>query len=196
MSDPLHRCVADLSATIEALTAKAQSPVLVAIDGRSGAGKSTIAGALAALVSCTLIRGDDFFAGGVEVHDLTPETLAEICIDRTRLRNVLETLKARKPARYTAFDWEAFDGRLAQAETHLEPNKVLILEGVYAFHPDFRDLVDYSVLVETQDAERTRRLLAREGEISDWERQWHRAEDWYFAALSRAEDFDVVIENT
>lgn len=177
MPDRFRLRVKDLSATIKALTAKAQSPVLVVIDGRSGAGKSTLADALAALVSCTLIRGDDFFAGGVEVHDLRPEALAEICIDRTRLRNVLEMLKAGKPAHYAAFDWEAFDGRLAQTETHLEPNPLLILEGVYAFHPDFRALVDYAVLVETPNAERTHRLLAREGEISDWERQWHRAED-------------------
>ena len=195
MSDPLHRRFTDLSATIKALTAKAQSPVLVAIDGRSGAGKSTLADALAALVSCTLIRGDDFFAGGVEVHDLTPEALADICIDRTSLNSVLETLKAGNAASFAAFDWEAFDGRLAQAETRLEPNPLLILEGVYAFHPDFRNLVDYAVLVETPNAERTRRLLAREGEISDWERQWQRAEDWYFHNLSPAELFDAVIEN-
>lgn len=196
MPDAVRLHVKDLSATIEALTAKAQNPVLVAIDGRSGVGKSTLADTLSAQLSCTVIHGDDFFAGGVEVHDLTPEALADICIDRRRLRAALETLKAGIAAHFAAFDWEAFDGRLLREESRLDPSPLLILEGVYTFHPDFRDLIDYAVLVDVSEAERTRRLLAREGEISDWERQWHRAEDWYFSELSRAEDFDEVIENT
>lgn len=41
--------------------------------------------------------------------------------------------------------------------------------------------------------ERERRLLAREGVLTPWERQWHRAEDWYFEHLARPEDFDALI---
>ncbi len=154
-----------------------------------------MAEALANRLDAALIPGDDFYAGGTEIHRSTPEALADICIDRARLHSVLQTLKSGKPARYAAFDWEAFDGTLAAQQTTIEPRQVLIVEGVYATHLDLRDVVDFTILLQTSDAERERRLLEREGTLTEWERQWHRAEDWYFDTLARPERFDAVIEN-
>ncbi|WOE75415.1 uridine kinase family protein [Alterisphingorhabdus coralli] len=170
-------------------------PVLLAIDGRSGSGKTSIAAMMASQLPCTIIPGDDFYAGGVKLHSHPPETLADICIDRERLRAVLKRLKSGQWASYAAFDWEAFDGRLATRKTVVEPQPFLIVEGVYSYHPDLRDMVDLAVLIEVPEKERMHRLLAREGELTDWERQWHRAEDWYFAELSPHKCFDTVLRN-
>ncbi|MTH62415.1 hypothetical protein [Paracoccus litorisediminis] len=38
-----------------------------------------------------------------------------------------------------------------------------------------------------------RQLLAREGPPGDWDRQWHRAEDWYFDAAAPRHCFDIII---
>ncbi len=191
----LEKSAGPIAKRLQALYERTDGPILVAIDGRSGTGKSTFAALIGSQTRATVVAGDDFFAGGVEVLDRPAEDLADICIDRKRLRRVLETLKAGREAFYPAVDWKAFDGRLAEVETRLEPRPVLIVEGVYANHPDVRDLVDFSVLVETPDAIRRRRLIEREGALSDWERQWHRAEDWYFANLSGPDAFDAVIRN-
>ncbi|MGF1463494.1 MAG: uridine kinase [Maricaulaceae bacterium] len=175
---------------------KDEAPVLIALDGRSRVGKSTIAQAIAARLDATVIAGDDFYSGGSHVHDdLTPEDLVDLCLDRDRLQSVLKDLKAGADARFAPFDWTAFDGRRTERETILPARAALVLEGVYAFHPDFRDLVDLAILVETPRAIRMQRLLTREGEISTWEQQWLRAEAWYFANLAPVEVFHHHIVN-
>ena len=171
------------------------APLLVAVDGRSGVGKSTFAGRLARRLGAALICGDDFYAGGTGLRGESPQALADICIDRGRLKSVLQALKSGRPARYAPFDWEAFNGALATQEPAIHPHAIIILEGVYANHPDLRALIDFSILLQVPEPERERRLRAREGEITPWERQWHRAEDWYFATLARPGDFDVAASN-
>jgi uridine kinase len=69
-------------------------PVVVGIDGRSGAGKSTFAVALAAASRARLIEGDAFYAGGLELRSDTAEQRAHACIDRPKLRGVLESLRS------------------------------------------------------------------------------------------------------
>lgn len=170
-------------------------PFLVAIDGRSGVGKSTFADALCQNLDASLVSGDDFFAGGIGLLDCDPDVLADICIDRQRLLSVLKTLKSNRAARYAPFDWDAFDGSLASPVT-VRPAPFIVLEGVYAHHPDLRKLVDYAVLLTVPLPERERRLQRREGEITAWERQWHRGEAWYFYNLAHPDNFNEVIEHT
>lgn len=169
-------------------------PFLVAIDGRSGVGKSTLAAGLARALHGVCIEGDDFYAGGVDLRQDSAETLAGVCIDWRRQRVVLEALKNGQAAAYAPFDWEALDGSLAAHLVRVEARDVLLFEGVYSARPELRDLVDLAVLVRVSEAERQQRLLAREGEISAWERQWHRAEDWYFDSIAPEGSFDLVVD--
>lgn len=69
----------------------------------------------------------------------------------------------------------------------------MVVEGVYTARPELRDLLDLTALIEVPDKERRKRLVRREGGISDWERQWHRAEDWYFEHLAPPHSFDVLL---
>lgn len=75
------------------------SPFIVAIDGRSGVGKSTIARALAERLDACVIEGDDFYAGGVDLRTDSPASRAVACIDWVRQRAVLESLLSGKLAR-------------------------------------------------------------------------------------------------
>ncbi len=43
---------------------KRKNPVLVALDGRSGTGKSTLAQLIAGRVEAVIVVGDDFYSGG------------------------------------------------------------------------------------------------------------------------------------
>ena len=193
--EPFKTTLRSVIDRVKRLQAQSAGPVLIAIDGRSGAGKSTLAQALRAHLDCTLVVGDDFYAGGCDLHPHAPAELAYMCIDRQRLRGVLAMLKAGREASYAAFDWSAFDGRLSSELTRLEPRPVILVEGVYSNHPDLRDLVDLAILVTVPDEERARRLIQREGELTEWERQWHRAEDWYFEKLAGADQFDIALQN-
>jgi uridine kinase len=171
-----------------------QRPLCVAVDGRSGAGKSTLAKRLAQSMNATLLDGDGFFAGGVAVRGDLPEHRARDCIDWRRQRAVLEALRAGRTASYRAFDWEAFDGSLRSESTVVEPRSVVIVEGVYSARPELADLIDLRVLLRVPDDVRRGRLLAREQSLTDWELQWHKAEDWYFAHAAPVAGFDVIVD--
>lgn len=158
-------------------------PFTVAVDGRSGVGKSTLARALAERVESCVIEGDDFYAGGIELRTDSPASRAAACKDWTRQRPVLEALAAGREASWRAFDWDAFDGRLRDEPTWIGPRPIVILEGVYAARPELADLLDLRVALLAPDDVRLARLAAREGAIGPWERQWHEAEDFYFKSV-------------
>lgn len=182
----LHLC--------DRVRAVGRRPCIVALDGRSGVGKSTLAAELAEVLGGVVLDGDAFFAGGTEVRDDAPRDRARDCIDAARLRPVLEALRGGRAARFHAFDWEAFDGRLEDAETVVEARPFVLFEGVYSARPELADLVDLRVLVRVPDAVRLGRLLARPGGIGPWERQWHEAEEWYFTEVAPPSWFDVIVD--
>jgi uridine kinase len=188
--------LAEISSLISARIARKAGPFIAAVDGRSGVGKSTLAGALAERLDAALIEGDDFYAGGVALRSDSPASRAAACIDWTRQRSVLEALAAGRRACWRAFDWDAFDGRLREQATTLESRPVVILEGVYAARPELADLLDLRLALVVPDAVRLARLAAREGAVGPWERQWHEAEEFYFQAVMPASKFDAVIEMT
>jgi uridine kinase len=169
-------------------------PYVVAIDGRSGVGKSTLALRLVEALDACLLDGDAFFRGGVVLRRDTPRERADDCIDWRLQRPVLEALRAGRASSYFAFDWDVFDGRLEARPTHLDPRSFIVFEGVYSARPELADLVDLRVLVRARDDTRTARLLAREGTTGPWQRQWHEAEEWYFTQVSRPQAFDVVVD--
>ncbi len=172
-----------------------ERPCVVALDGRSGAGKSTLAKKLARVLDACVVDGDAFFDGGVDLRHDGPEAAARACIDWRRQRPVLEALRAGREARYHGFDWEAFDGSLEPHATRVPPAPFIVLEGVYAARPELADLVDLRVVLTVSFATRDARLAQREGSIGPWERQWHAAEDWYFAHAAPLSWFDAVVDN-
>jgi uridine kinase len=169
-------------------------PLVVAIDGRSGTGKSTLAGALAERLGATVIEGDDFYAGGTGIEGDPPASRAARCIDWQAQRRVLTALRQGQGASYHAFDWEAFDGSPVTRPTEVAPAPMVILEGAYSARPELRDLLDLTILATVPAEVREARLRAREGEIGPWERQWHEAEDWYFAVAAPVTGFDLVLD--
>lgn len=182
-----------LADMIARLAKQKVSPFIVAIDGRSGVGKSTLARALAERLDACVIEGDDFYAGGIGLRSDSVASRAAACIDWTRQRLVLEALTAGRTAHWRAFDWEAFDGRLCDEPTKLEPKPVVILEGVYAARPEIDDLLGLRVVLVVPDEVRLARLSAREGTIGPWERQWHEAEEFYFRSVMPTVSFDLVV---
>ena len=171
----------------------ASRALVVAIDGRSGTGKSTLARRLAAALPAAVIDGDDFFAGGVDVRTDTAAERAAACIDWRRQRPVLLALRAGQRASWRPFDWETFDGQLAARASTLDPATIVLLEGVYAARPELTDLVDLRILLELPEPIRLARLRAREGVLGPWELQWHEAEEYYFSCVVPRASFDLVI---
>jgi len=180
-------------------------PLLVAIDGQSGSGKSQLAAAVGERLNAVIVPGDDFYAAHVtyaEWDARTPAQRAADVFDWRRLRTeALEPLLAGRTATWHAFDFAAKrpDGTfpLAKAPVTREPAAIVILDGAYSSRPELADLVDLSVLVEVSPRERHRRLVERDGSAytGGWQERWNAAEEYYFSAVRPSSSFDLVVVN-
>jgi uridine kinase len=182
---------------IASLRAVAPAPLLVALDGRSAVGKSTLAQQVAGRTAALLIDGDDFYRGGDDAywHARSPAEKVDLAIDWRRQRALLTKLRRGEAARWRPYDWEVDDGRLG-AEVKVVPAAVVILDGAYSARPELAGLFALRALLDVPREVRRERLLRREGERyrAEWEARWGEAEDLYFERLMPPESFDVVLD--
>jgi uridine kinase len=192
-------------ARVEGLGVDGARPVLVAIDGRSGAGKSVLGSMVAEALGAALVRSDDFYASHVsdaEWDALSPSARADKVVDWRRMRTeALEPLLRGEPAEWRAFDFDRVrpDGTypLEQEPTRCGPAAVIVLEGAYSSRPEIGDLVDLTVLVDSSVRVCHARLSAREDEefLRAWHSRWDDVEEHYFSAVRPRSSFDLVVAN-
>ncbi len=171
--------------------------LLVAIDGRGGAGKSTLARALGGLEGATTIVAiDDFYRRSLDREDRQGRGDTEIggAFDWRRLREqVLQPLAQDNPARYRHYDWD--EDRLAEWRA-VEPGGVVIVEGSYSTRSELRGFYDFTIWVDAPHEVRLQRGIERDGEAarSRWLDEWMPEEERYIAAERSAESCDLVID--
>jgi uridine kinase len=191
---------------IQSLSKINNQPLLIAIDGGSGSGKSSIAQIIAKQLNATLITTDDFFAAEITdegwVNRSYKERAADVINWRSLRRNVLEPLMNRMSASWKNFDYNAGmrpDGTygISSAGINYLPNDVIILEGAYSCRPELSDLIQLKILVDVPVKVRHERLRKREEKefLIHWHERWDGAEQYYFQEVRPRSSFDMVIEN-
>jgi len=185
-----------LLAAIERQAISRAAPIVVALDGRSGSGKSTFVKRLAAAVDAVVVDCDDFYTGGTDEEWLarTLRQRAVCCIDWRRLRDeVVAPLGDGRVAHYYPFDFLSGTG-LAPRLITCDPRAVIILDGAYSGRPELAEIVDIAVLIELPDGLRRSRLMAREGAAftDRWHPIWDSAEDYYFTHICPPSRYDFV----
>ncbi len=141
--------------------------VVVGIDGCAGAGKSTFAASLSALLSnCPIIHTDDFASWEVPL-DWYPRMLEQVMVP----------LSKNLSARFQRFDWPT--SQLGKWRT-VSPQAFVIIEGVSATRREFRPFLAFCIYVETDRETRLERGLQRDGEATkqQW-LDWMKDEDGY-----------------
>ncbi len=198
--------LASLLAFIDASLRGRRTPLVLALDGRSGTGKSTIARALAKARNAAVVPLDDFFDAsvpGAQWDAWSPAERLQRVFDWTRVRNeALVPLRAGQPGRWRRFDFAAgprADGSYSMLTDSVEcaPMPLVILEGAYSASKPLADLVDFTILVEASTEERASRLRARESAefLAAWHARWDAVEELYESVVRPRDTFGLVISS-
>ena len=166
--------------------------VLVAVEGGSASGKTTLGALLQSVYACPVFHMDDFF--------LRPEqrTAARFSepggnVDRERfLSEVLLPLREGKCVDYRRFDCATFT--IAPPEK-IEPGRLGIVEGAYSMHPDLAPYYDLSVFLDISAEKQRGRILKRNApaHAQQFFDRWIPFEQRYFDALDVKERCDLVL---
>lgn len=152
--------------------------VILAIEGGSASGKTTLAKMLEEIYGCTVFHTDDFF---LQSHQRTPERYKETGgnLDRERFYDeVIVPLKDNKPVNYRRFDCKTM--QLLPAVEVL-PQKLTVIEGAYSLHPYFGDYCDLSVFLNiSKDLQKERILNRNPGMADRFFNEWIPLEEEYF----------------
>ncbi|MET3205596.1 anthranilate synthase component 1/para-aminobenzoate synthetase [Arthrobacter sp. UYEF6] len=163
------------------------APVIIAIDGRSGAGKTTLAIELAAQLrnhhKVALFHLEDIYPGW---NGLTAG------IERY-VSTVLTPLSRAEPATWTSWDWDRhYDG-----DTRVTlPAEIVIIEGVGAAAADARPMLSAVIWADAPDDIRRKRALDRDGGTYEpfWD-QWAEQENSWLAADDVRRQADIRVRN-
>lgn len=164
--------------------------VLVAIDGRCAAGKSTLAEGLRALCGCGVVHMDHFF---LRPEQRTPARLNTPGgnVDHERfLREALLPLCRGEAVSYRPYDCKI--QALTEAVS-VPQGAVTVVEGSYSCHPSLRAYYDLTVFLTVGEAEQLRRIEGRNGPeaAARFRERWIPLEERYFSACSVAERCDL-----
>lgn len=167
--------------------------VLIAIDGRSGGGKSTLSYFLNEMNKWQVVHMDDFF---LPRDRRTEERLSKPGenVDHERfLEEVLKPLSEGRTAAYRKFDCSK--DSLAPEVYTVEPKGVIIIEGAYALHPDLRPYYDRTLFVTADPDKQLERLERREGReaLGKFRSKWIPMEEAYIAAFDLENNVDDVL---
>jgi uridine kinase len=176
--------VAQLAALLPGTRPRLGRTRLIAVDGRSGSGKTWLAGQLATPLDAPVIHLEDLYPG----WDGLPRT-AGVLADW-----VVGPLSSGQPARWRRFDWDS----MSYAEWHTTgPADVVILEGCGSVRTALAAAYAARIWVEAPAATRRRRLRSRAGwtAYESHARRWAALEDQLYRTEQTSRHCDVVVEN-
>ena len=133
--------------------------LVVAVDGRSGTGKTTYAAQLADRLDAPVVHLDDIYPG----WDGLEAAVTAVA------RDVLEPLAAGAPAAYTRWDWMR---DRPGSVVPVPPTAFLVLEGVGAGAEPAGRWASVLLWLTADDEVRKERAIRRDGEV--FARQWDR----------------------
>ena len=131
---------------------------IIAIEGGSASGKTTLASILHEAYDCNVFHADDFF---LRPEQRTSERLEEIGgnLDRERFfEEIITPIKEQKEVCYRRFDCSS--QTLCEPITVI-PKRLTIVEGAYSMHPELEGYYDLSVFLEISPELQMERIKKR-----------------------------------
>lgn len=154
-------------------------PIVIAIDGMAGSGKSVLGQMLQEIYHTSLFHMDDFF---LQPHQRTQERFAEAGgnVDYERFKEeVLDHLADQEGLWYQKYDCST---QSLKEKEYVPYNKLVIIEGAYSLHPYFENRADLAFFLEIPDEVQVERIRKRNGErmLKRFVEEWIPMEHKYF----------------
>lgn len=166
---------------------------VIAIDGRSGAGKTTLANRLAESLGAGVIHMDDFF---LPEHLRTDQRLSQpggnVHYERFK-EEVLPYLNHKEAFSYVPFNCKTMDyGKPCLVKA----SPWRIVEGAYSCHPYFGDYMDIRVFCHIEPEEQDKRILLRNGAegLKAFKSRWIPMEENYLKTYEIQRKADFIFE--
>lgn len=166
--------------------------LIVALEGGSASGKTTLGHLLSNIYDCTVFHMDDFF---LRPEQRTPERYAQIGgnVDRERfLAEVLQPLKEGKTIHYRAFDCSTMR---VEEGIPVQPKKLTVIEGAYSMHPELEEYYDFSAFLDISPELQKKRVLKRNSPAfaERFFEKWIPLETVYFTKTNVKRRCDMII---
>lgn len=155
--------------------------IIIAIDGRCAAGKTTLAERIREQTNWSVLYMDDFF---LRPEQRTPERLAEPGgnVDWERFR---EEILVPLESGCSAIKSRSFDCRTQRLSEPIsvDVGNVCVIEGSYSCHPQLREFYGLRVFLTVNPKEQMRRIILRNGaeKAEQFAEKWIPLEEKYFA---------------
>ena len=165
--------------------------VIIAIEGGSASGKTTLSATLREVYDCNIVHMDDFF---LRPEQRTKERFSEIGgnVDRERVRDeVLEPYSKGDTVRYRPFDCSTMT---LDPPITLQKKKLTVVEGAYSMHPELERYYDLSVFLDiSPELQRSRITVRNTPAMAErFFSEWIPLERDYFEKTGARERCDLV----
>ncbi len=157
--------------------------VIVAIDGRCAAGKTTLANAIykqfiSVGITCAVFHMDDFFLRP-EQRSADRLSMAGENVDHERfLLEVLYPLAQGKSVTYRPFDCKT---QTLGSPIFVPTSEIVIVEGSYSCHRNLSNYYDLRIFLDVEKEEQRARILSRNGAgATIFFKKWIPLEETYF----------------
>ena len=166
--------------------------IIVAIDGHSTAGKSSLAALLKSVYSCNVFSMDDFFLRPVQrTQDRLREPGGNIDYERFK-EEIIDALNSGEPFSYRPYNCHTME---LTAPVPVNPNPLNIIEGAYSLHPYLIGAYDIKVFLSIDETEQKLRLSKRSAELYDrFINEWIPMENKYFSYFNVSDTCDMIFK--
>lgn len=172
---------------------KTKENVVIAIDGRAAAGKTSFAKLISEKFSAVTVHMDDFFLPTeLRVEERLSQPGGNIHYERFSAE-VLPYLKADHSFSYRRFDCST----LNYGETvYIPENNLVVVEGAYSMHPRFGTYYDLALFMDIDKAAQEKRIESRNGlsGLKKFTERWIPMEEKYLEACDIINKCDHIIE--
>lgn len=173
----------DLIRTIENF-----NEAIIAIDGPSASGKTTLANEIKQQFGAIIIHMDDYFLASSQ---RTSEIAGNIDFDRLN-EEVFNNLKSPH-IKSNHFNCKTNTLEMRQAQKR---KPLVVIEGAYSMHPKINNNYDFKVFMDISEANQQSRLIKRNGKEKYLEFRdiWIPRENHYFNKLDIKKTADMLIK--